>query len=107
MITDSQMDKAINYLAETDDAAAQAKARLSILEKQEKTVLGVSFLTSNGNNQEREYQARTSDEYIKWQQEHGDAVLEHETYRNKRIRAEAVIEVWRSINSNRRAGMIK
>jgi len=104
MITDDQLEAALKYMSETDEAAAQAKSRLAILEKQEKTVLGLAFLSTKGNNAEREYTARTSGDYLKWQADHKNAVYEHETYRNKRIRCEAVIEVWRSINANRRRG---
>lgn len=105
MIDEKTAEKALNYLAETDEPAAKAKSLMLALEKQEKTVLAVSYMNSQGRSvQDREYEARKSIEYLDWQEKYKDAVYEHELYRNKRSRAELTIEFWRSLNANRRQG---
>ena len=106
MISENRVQEALKRLAESDEPAAQAKANMLRLEKTEKTILGVVFLESVGTNGEREYKARTSENYRQWQEDYANAVLEYETLRNKRTKEELVIEVWRSLNANRRHGNI-
>ncbi len=101
-ISSDRLQKALTYLAETDQPFANARGFMEGMSKQEKTVLGMIFLEKTGNNQEREYQARTSNEYEEWRTKYQNAVCDYELYRNKRITETLVVEVWRSLGANRR-----
>lgn len=106
MISESRLQKALTYLAETDEGAASAKASMIGIEHQEKTVLGVRFLDEVGTVAEREAKARTSPEYQEWQESYKSAVYDYEILRNKRVTETLVIEVWRTIQANQRKGNI-
>ena len=106
MIKEDRLQKALTYLAETDEPAARAKAYMVGLDKQEKTVLGMELLKVTGTNPERDGKARNSDSYKQWQEMYQNAVMDYELYRNKRATEELIIEVWRSENANRRRGNI-
>jgi len=101
-ITEERMCKALQYLADTDLPFAEARSLMEGKSKQEKTVLGLVFLKETGTKDEREYQARVSDSYLTWKNEYEAAVLDFELYKNRRITATLLSELWRSLNSNRR-----
>jgi len=102
MISQDRLQKALTYLAESDEPFAQARGLMEGISKQEKTVLGMVFLEKTGTNQDREYQARTSNEYEEWRVKYQGAVCDYELYRNKRITEAMIVEVWRSLGANRR-----
>lgn len=101
-ISEDRLQRSLTYLAESDEEFAKAKGFMEGMSKQEKTVLGMVFLEKTGTNQEREYQARTSNEYEEWRVKYQGAVCDYELYRNKRITETLIVDVWRSLNSNRR-----
>ena len=106
MISDERVQKAMTYLAETDEPAAKAKAYLTGIEDQEKTILAIEFLKTQGTVAEREALSRSSLGRQEWQDRHKEAVYDYEILRNKRKTEELIVEVWRSIQANRRAGNI-
>lgn len=109
MITNERRDKALQYLIDTDEEAAKARANMLGLEKQEKTILGVAILAQKGHEGtvgEKEAKARNSDEFKAWLERYENAVADYEIYRNRRHTADLVIECWRSENANRRQGQV-
>lgn len=108
MITEDRLQKALHYLAETDEPHAQAKALMKGLEKQEKTVKARAFIEAKGQGgvAEREAIAVTSKEYTDWNGRYEDSIMDYEVLNNKRLREQLVIEVWRSLNSSRNKGNI-
>lgn len=107
MIDIDRRDKALQYLIDTDEPAAKARAYQLGVEKQEKTILGAEFLNQKtGPVAEKDAIARNSNEYNCWREDFENAVLDHELYRNRRHTAELIIELWRSENANRRQGNI-
>jgi len=108
IISEDRLQKALTYLAETDESHATFKAHMKGLEKQEKTVKGQAYLDTAGKGTvaEREAIAYTSKEYKEWTGKYEDAVIEYEILNNKRLREQLVIEVWRSLNSSRNKGNI-
>lgn len=107
MIDQQRAEKALDYLAHTDEVCARARSYMLGLEKNEKTVLAVEILNSQGSSvQEREAKARNSEAYREWSKKYEEAVYDFEILRNRRSTAELLIESWRSINANRRAGNI-
>lgn len=101
---EKQIGAALQYLAETDAPCAKLIARVKALEFQAKAILGMEFLDAEGTVAEREAKARASTAHRAFINDYENAVAECETIRAKRKRAELTIEVWRSLNANRRQG---
>lgn len=106
MISEDRLQKALTYLAETDQPSAESKARVKALEQRRKTVKGLAFLSSSGTMAEKEAKAYASQEYQDIVNDYENAVADAELYANKRKTEELIIEVWRSINAGRRKGNI-
>ena len=106
MISEGRLQKAMTYLAETDEPAAKARALVEGLKNQEKTIIALVFLKTTGTNQEREMSARVAAVHSEWQKKYQDAVADYELYRNKRKTEELVVEVWRTIQANQRRGNV-
>jgi hypothetical protein len=106
MVTGDRLQKALHYLATTDEVAAKAKAYMIGIEDTEKTILSTELLKHEGTAQHRESMARTSDAYKDWARKHEESVYDFEILRNKRNTEALVVEVWRSLNANRRNGNI-
>jgi hypothetical protein len=104
IVSDELVQKALSYFALTDEKCAKAKALMSGLENQLKTVKAVGYMQSEGTVAERESQAYTSQAYKDHVQKLEDATYDFELMRNKRLTEELIIEVWRSVNANRRKG---
>jgi hypothetical protein len=105
MIDDNAMERALNYLGSTDEAAATAKSLSECLSEQRKTIKATLFLSADGKtNQVREMQAYAHADYKRHLDVMAEAVLDYEILKNKRLRAVATIDVWRSTNANRRKG---
>lgn len=101
-IDENQAHKAIHYLAETDEQAALAKANVSYLDEKKKSIKAIHFLEAEGANGVREQKAYASDDYKAYIEEYKDAVYAFETLKNKRLRAQLTIDLFRSLNANRR-----
>lgn len=101
---DVRVERAVNYLAETDEPAAKAHTLYDGLERQTKTIAGLAFKGTTGTVAEREATAHTSESYQAHLKKIEDAQLDWEIYRNRRNTAEMLIEYWRSLNANRRQG---
>ena len=97
------MEKALEYLSQTDEPCALAKSNMEGIKEQKKTILAIELLkVKEGSVSEKEAKAHSSDDFGVWLDKYEEAVLVYETYRNRRKTAELLIEAWRSINSNRR-----
>ena len=106
MISDDRLQKALTYLATTDESAARARALMEGLSDQRKTVKAIGFLDASGTRDERESSAYVSSEYREHGKRYEDAVFEYEALRNKRSTEALIVEVWRSEQANRRAGNV-
>lgn len=104
---DERVEKAINYLAETDEPSAKAKTLYHGLEAQIKTVQALEFkkLPKSGMTiPEKEAEVYVSQPYIEHHKKIYDAMLDFEIYRNRRSTAEIIVEYWRSVQANKRQG---
>lgn len=106
MISDEKVQKALTYLSETDEPCAKAKSFLMGTEKQEKTVIAVEYANGDGGVEERKQAAYRSPAYTDWKNKYQEAVYDFEIMRNRRTTAELIVEVWRSVNANRRHGNV-
>ena len=102
MIDQQRAEKALDYLAHTDEVCAKARSYMLGLEKQEKTLLSVEILKVEGTQQHKESTARVSEPYREWMKKYEESVCDFEILRNRRNTAELLIEFWRSLNANRR-----
>lgn len=101
---ESDVSRALKYLAETDELYARQTAHVKALEFQVKTIKALEYLDSEGTIAEREAKSCSSTAYRAFIEDYENAVASRETSAAKRKRAELIIEVWRSINANRRQG---
>lgn len=102
MVSEQQLEGAMNYLAETDSQGAELKAAVLRTEHMAKVTESLTFLSSTGNNEERKALARThADTGIAWNANF-DAVKQYEIVRARRERAALTIEIYRTESANRR-----
>lgn len=103
VITDDQVDSALDWLIKHADKAAEARAHRVLLEEATKSVKAKLMKDSGQESlgaQERE--ALASDAYQTHLEGLRAAVYEDERYRLLRAAAEARLEIWRSQQANQR-----
>lgn len=106
MISQDDVEKALDYLAKSAKEYAEAKGRRVWLEEKRKVIKAHAFSLAVGTIGERESTAYQSGEYKQCIDDLRDAVVAEETMRAYRVAAEARIEVWRSLESSRRAANV-
>ena len=104
LVSEDRMEKALTYLAETDEPAALARAKAERLKVYGKTAKAYGFLDATGTVAEREAISVTTKPYLKWLEDLEAAIMDSEQYSNKRSTEAGIREVWRSLNANRRQG---
>ena len=104
LVSDKRVERAMIYLAESDEKAAKAKAKAKAMEQVGKTIKAFGFLEAEGTVAEREAKSLRTPEYEKHLEDYETAVMESERYANKRATAAGIREVWRSLQANRRQG---
>jgi len=102
MITEERLEKAMIYLAHTDEDAAKAKALCKKLEKMERIIRGEAFLRANGTVAEREAKAVTSEQYKEHVAYAENCWVDAELLDNKRHTEEVIVDVWRTMSANLR-----
>jgi len=107
VIDDRQVEKALQYLSDTDESHANAKASVKGLEQRRKTIHATAFLSANGANvAEREARALVTPEYKEYLDNYELAVYEEQILKKKRKRAELTVDVFRSMNAAHRRGNV-
>ena len=104
LVSEDRMEKALTYLAETDEPAALARAKAERLKVYGKTAKAYGFLDATGTVAEREAISVTTKQYLKWLEDLESAIMDSEQYSNKRSTEAGIREVWRSLHANRRQG---
>ena len=104
MISQQRLEKALTYLAETDEEVAQAKGEILRLENLIKRVNYRLFLSASGSVEARKAEAGKSEETARLEEELVSAVVKYESLKAKRDTEAGIIEVWRSLESSRRKG---
>lgn len=107
MISQDRMEKALTYLAETDEPYARARALVNGLERQKSVIKAeATRRIKDGTQGAKEAMAYTSMEY----QHHIAKIEAAETemllIQAKRDTEKTVIDCWRSLNASRRQGNI-
>ena len=102
MISEERLEKAMIYLAHTDEEAAKAKALCKKLEKIERIIRGEAFLRASGTVAEREAKAVTSEQYKEHVSYAENCWVDAELLDNKRHTEEVIVDVWRTMSANLR-----
>lgn len=105
-ITDERAEKALRYLASTDEECAALKAEAERAEFKAKAIRDTVFRHAEGSVADRTAYAGSSEEYRAAMDEYFTCLRLYEGMRNKRVTEAIVIECWRSIGANRRAGNV-
>ena len=103
LIPDQLVETAFDWLKDNAGKAAQAKATRIRAEHAVKRAKAKVFLASDGTVAEREAKAIASPEYDAAVDAECKAVEQDEFYRNQRDKATAIIEAWRTEQSNLRS----
>jgi hypothetical protein len=106
LITDDRAQKALVYLAETDEEAAILFAQMERLEEQCRQVKDAVFLHETGTIAERQAKATNQQEYQDSLHDYFRAVQAYKAVSNKRSTEELVVRAWQTVSSNRRQGQI-
>lgn len=102
LVSDKLVQQAFDWLSENRQSSAAAKALRIRAEYKVKQVRSKLFLDATGNNAEREAKAISSPEYEEAILEEIQAIEADEFHRNQRSRCTALIEAWRTEQSNLR-----
>ena len=103
-ITTERMEKALSYLAETDETCANLRADMERAEFKAKAIRDALFMRLTGTVAERTAQAGEKAEYHEAMNRYFGFVSAYESVKNKRSTEAIVCECWRSLNANRRQG---
>ena len=108
MIELKNAEAALHYLGETDVEFGKAKANMNGAKERLKTEYARAYLQTNSSDKvdERKSHAYISNCYEMALKSSDNAVLDFEIMKNKRLRAELTIEMWRSINSAKSKGVL-
>jgi hypothetical protein len=104
MISDEEIERALDWLVKSAEKAAVARANRLALEDYKKVVLAQQMIASKAATQSgKEAEAYASDAYVAHIKAAEAAVTEDELYRWRQKTADQKIEAWRTMSSNNRA----
>ena len=104
MISDERAEKALRYLASTDESCAAAKAHQERMQCKTKAVRQQVFLIEEGTVAERQAKAEIDHDHQRALEEYFDAIKNYSAIANKRETERIVLDTWRTISANRRSG---
>lgn len=105
LVDDADVENALQYLARNSEVAAGAKAQRMRAEYKRKRVKARLMLESNEKAATmREAWAECQQAYVDACEDEIEAIEAEEVHRNRRNAADTVIEAWRTLSSNQRAG---
>lgn len=103
IIRDETVHAAFDMLESHAQPAAAAKAMRERREDERRAAKARAFLKATGTAGERESHSLLDEDYRQACERFYAAVEADEEYRNQRSKCEAIIEAWRTVQSNFRA----
>lgn len=103
LVPDSACQAALDYLNEQPHPVAVARSGLVRAENLRKSTYAKEFLNAKGNNEERKASAEISPAYEAAKTNEERAVQEFRDHEQRVKKAELVIDLWRTVQSNNRA----
>lgn len=102
LVSDQDVEKALNFLSETDGKFAQLKYQMESLAAKKDITEKTVFLHESGNVEERKAAARTHENTLEAHREYLRALKEYETLKNERDTAHVTVWCWRSLKASER-----
>lgn len=102
MISDAEVERAMDYLRDSAAGAAQARANREHLEKFLKSKVALLSNGLDGSEAMRQREALAHPEYLTCLEGYKQAVFDDEQHRNLRAAAEAKISVYQTFSANAR-----
>ena len=106
MFKDDDVEKAVEYIRDKASLIGQLRGNKEYLEHRIKIERSERYLDAEGTISEREATAWTDPAVARLCDDYRDCLTELHTLQTLFKAAELKIEVWRTQNSNKRAGMI-
>ena len=103
-LNDDRVEKALVYLASTDEDHAGLGSEVKRLEEGVKQAKAHSFLVAEGTVAEREAKAVASLKYADAVLAWTEALKHFKKIDNERNHEMRIIDIWRTLSSNRRQG---
>jgi hypothetical protein len=100
------MEEAVDFLATTDEEAAELQAQMERMELKAKAVKDALVKHGEGGLGDRVAAAGCDPTYTAAMDQYFDAVAEFHKAKNRRATASIIIDVWRSLNSARNRGNV-
>jgi hypothetical protein len=100
------MDECVEFLCESDQMFADAKAKVKYLEKKLKVIKARAFLDASGTGEVRKAESEVAQTHLDALEEYRNAVLDMETLGVERETINIRIEIWRTKSANTRKGNI-
>lgn len=105
-LNDDRVEKALIYLSNTDEDHAMLGAKVKEAEEAIKQAKAHSFLIAEGTVAEREAKAIASLKYANATEVWVEAYKDFKILDNKRNSEIRITELWQTLSSNKRKGMI-
>lgn len=105
-LDENRIEKALIYFADTDKIHADLGGEVKRLEEGIKQAQAHEFLLAEGTVAEREAKAKASPKYYQAVLDHIEAYKEFKLIDNKRQHEQRIIDIWRTLCSNKRQGTI-
>ena len=106
MINDDQVEKALFYIRDSASEAGQLAGAVKEAEARRKASMAIAFLQATGTVAEREARSRTDPAVMAAYHDYCESVAAYEKLKLEIKAGEMLIDVWRTENSNRRAGIM-
>jgi hypothetical protein len=105
-LNENRVEQALTLLATSDEQHAAWSGQVKYLEEGLKQAKAHSFLLAEGTVAEREATAIASVKYAEAIDAYTKAYVQFKNIDNKRNHEIRIIEIWRTLSSNRRQGNI-
>ena len=100
------VDKCVEFLWESDQPFADAKAKVKYLDKKLKVIKAQAYLNADGTGQDKKAKSEVDQVHQDALQEYKEAVLDMETLGVRRETINIRVEVWRTKSANQRKGNV-
>lgn len=105
-LTENRVEEALIKLSSTDESHAAWAGQVKYLEEGLKQAKSHAFLLAEGTVAEREAKALSSDKYAQAVLAWTEALKAFKKIDNERNHEMRVIDIWRTLSSNRRQGNV-
>jgi hypothetical protein len=106
IVKKEQVESALKYIRDSAQRAGQLAGAVKEADHRRKTHTAMAYTEATGTVAEREAIAMVSEEVQRAYKDICESVAAYETIKLNIKASETLIEVWRTENSNRRAGIL-